>query len=201
MCMFPSDHPVWHASGSSLTVGLFFVTQNRLQTMTRVNPCHWSNQRYELACANFLCCIDSFTCSQIKFVSESRSGPGTGGEPLASQYAPECGRRDSWGQEKVAYFLGLQMRVLWRIGSRAGMDCHRRHRNSIGTPCADPMNSKSMSLTQRGDTYTGTLRLHDTHGVCAYMHFSLVSRILCLHFATVSCHNMYNCVIMVIIVW
>ena len=59
-------------------------------------------------------------------------------------------------------------------GLRAGMDCHRRYRNSIGTPCADPMNSKSMSLTQRGDTYTGPLRLHDTHGVCAYMHFSLV---------------------------
>jgi hypothetical protein len=52
-------------------------------------------------------------------------------------------------------------------GSRAGIDCHRRHRSSISTPCADLMNSKSISLTQRGDSYTGNLRLHDTLGVCS----------------------------------
>jgi hypothetical protein len=57
------------------------------------------------------------------------------------------------------------------FGSLAGMDCHSRHPDSIGTPCADPMNSKSMLLTQRGDSYTGTLRIHDTLGVCPYMHF------------------------------
>ncbi len=33
------------------------------------------------------------------------------------------------------------------------------------------MNSKSISLAQRGDSYTGTLRIHDTLGVCPYMHF------------------------------
>ncbi len=32
--------------------------------------------------------------------------------------------------------------------------------------CADPMNTKSMSLIQRGDSYTGTLRIHDTLGMC-----------------------------------
>ena len=53
------------------------------------------------------------------------------------------------------------------FGSWADIDCHRRHRSSIGTPCADPMNSKSMSLTQRGGMYTGNLRLHDTLGVCS----------------------------------
>ena len=78
--------------------------------------------------------------------------------------------------EKVAYILGLQVRLLWgRVWiagpTRAGMDIHRRHRSSLGTPCADPMNSKSMSLTQRGDTYTGTLRQHDTLGVCTYSSF------------------------------
>jgi hypothetical protein len=80
------------------------------------------------------------------------------------------------GRKKLPISLGFKCAYCGgEFGSRAGMDCHRRHRNSIGTPCADPMNSKSMSLTQRGDTYTGTLRLHDTHGLCAYMHFSLVS--------------------------
>ena len=76
------------------------------------------------------------------------------------------------GRKKLPISLGFKCAYCGgEFGSRAGMDCHRRHRNSIGTPCADPMNSKSMSLTQRGDTYTGTLHLHDTLGVCAYMHF------------------------------
>ncbi len=57
------------------------------------------------------------------------------------------------------------------FGSWAGMDTHRRHRSSLGTPCADPMNSKSMSLTQRGDSYTGTMRQHDALGVCTYSSF------------------------------
>ena len=49
----------------------------------------------------------------------------------------------------------------------------RRHRKSIVTPCANPMNSKSMSSprAQQGYTYTGALRQHDTLGVCSYMHF------------------------------
>jgi hypothetical protein len=74
------------------------------------------------------------------------------------------------------------------FGSRAGMDSHRRHRFSIGTPCADPMNSKSMSLTQRGDTYTGTLRLHDTLGVCDTMHCCPYSPQYREHFATRQSH-------------
>ncbi len=36
---------------SSLTLGPFFVIQNLNWAMTRVQPCHWSNQRYALACA------------------------------------------------------------------------------------------------------------------------------------------------------
>jgi len=67
------------------------------------------------------------------------------------------------GRKKLPISLGFKCAYCGgEFGSRAGMDCHRRHRTSIGTPCADPMNSQSMSLTQRGDTYTGTLRLHDT---------------------------------------
>ncbi len=51
--------------------------------------------------------------SQSEFVCKSQSGPWTDGKLEQSQHEPECGRRDSWWQEKVAYFLMLQMRVLW----------------------------------------------------------------------------------------
>ena len=50
------------------------------------------------------------------------------------------------------------------FGSRAGMDCHRRHNSSVGTPCADPMNSKSISFTGRADQSGGIPRQHDTLG-------------------------------------
>ena len=45
--------------------------------------------------------------------------------------------------------------------SKTGMDCHRRHPTSQGTPCADPENSKSLSFTGR------VLRQHDTLGATA----------------------------------
>ena len=47
------------------------------------------------------------------------------------------------------------------FGSRRAMDCHRRHATSIGTPCADPNSSKSLSVTGRADMSTGILRQHD----------------------------------------
>ena len=78
------------------------------------------------------------------------------------------------GRKKLPISLGFKCAYCGgEFGSRAGIDCHRRHRNSIGTPCADPMNSKSMSLTQRGDSYTGNLRLHDTLGVCTLFYHTM----------------------------
>ena len=65
------------------------------------------------------------------------------------------------------------------FGSRTGMDCHRRHRNSVGTPCADPMNSKSMSFTGRADQYGGILRRHDTLGVMYILSFVLQKILTC----------------------
>ena len=48
------------------------------------------------------------------------------------------------GRKKLPISLGFKCAYCGgEFGSRKGMDCHRRHRNSIGTPCADPMNSKS----------------------------------------------------------
>ena len=49
--------------------------------------------------------------------------------------------------------------------SRHAIDVHRRHSSAHGTPCADPRNHKSMSMTGRGDQAAGILRQHDTLGV------------------------------------
>jgi hypothetical protein len=51
--------------------------------------------------------------------------------------------------------------------SKTGMDCHRRHPTSLGTPCADPENSKSMSFTARANVASSILRQHDTLGATA----------------------------------
>ena len=125
----------------------------------------------------------------------------------------ECVRADGipGGRKKLPLALGFKCAYCGgEFGSRSGIDCHRRHRNSIGpgTPCADPMNSRSMSLTQRGDSYTGNLRLHDTLGVCTLVLPHHVQTLFC-HFATRtlwhhnSCNNVnkvnnvYNVVIIV----
>ncbi len=100
------------------------------------------------------------------------------------------------GRKKLPISLGFKCAYCGgKFGSRA--DSHSRHSNSIGTPCADSMNSKSISLTQRGDTYTGTLSLHDTLGVWALVLPHQVQTWFC-HFATrtlshqVSCNNVYK---------
>jgi hypothetical protein len=131
----------------------------------------------------FLCCVDSFACSRsfaccMQNCMQSdwpRIGTITACAGVRSGGIPG-------GRKKLPISLGFKCAYCGgEFGSRAGMDCHRRHRTSIGTPCADPMNSQSMSLTQRGDTYTGTLRLHDTLGVRAYMPFLVVQSIMSAH--------------------
>ena len=62
--------------------------------------------------------------------------------------------------------------------SRAGMAQHRRNRLYVGTPCADPSNSKSMSFTARGDHSAGILRQHDTLGVLPIPAFFLAQKML-----------------------
>ncbi len=68
---------------------LSFFCQNLNMAMTRVHVCHWSNQRYALACAYFLRCVDSIARSRSAIVWDSLSGPGTGCELERSQNAPE----------------------------------------------------------------------------------------------------------------
>lgn len=77
------------------------------------------------------------------------------------------GRGKPDGPKQLPLSLGFKCaHCSSEFGSRAGMDVHRRHSSSVGTPCADPTNSKSMSITGRGDrSFAGLLRQHDTLGV------------------------------------
>jgi hypothetical protein len=51
-----------------------------------------------------------------------------------------------------------------QFGLRRAMYCHRRHATSIGTPCADPNSSKSLSLldvqTYQLGSFANTMLLH-----------------------------------------
>jgi hypothetical protein len=91
-----------------------------------------------------------------------------------------AGRGKPEGRQQLPISLGFTCAHCGGdFGSRTGMDCHRRHRNSVGTPCADPMNSKSMSFTGRADQYGGILRRHDTLGVMYILSFVLQKILTC----------------------
>jgi len=129
-------------------------------------------------------------CTVLHAVEAPLSGTRHQGPGLSANWNNHTMRRSlsagggiPGGRKKLPLSLGFKCANCGgEFGSRAGMDCHRRHRNSIGTPCADPLNSKSMSLTQRGDSYTGNLRLHDTLGVCTF-DFPHQAQTLDCHFA------------------
>ena len=78
-----------------------------------------------------------------------------------------AGRGKPDGPKQVPLSLGFKcLHCSSEFGSRAGMDVHSRHSSSVGTPCADPRNSKSMSFTGRGDhSFAGILCQHDILGV------------------------------------
>ena len=78
-----------------------------------------------------------------------------------------AGRGKPEGRAQLPISLGFKcLECRGEFGSRVALDCHRRHINSTGTPCADPDNHKSMSFTERGGhSIAGVLREHDTLGV------------------------------------
>ena len=88
--------------------------------------------------------------------SHSGMRRGTGG-------GAERGKLD--GPKRLPISLGFKCaHCRSEFESRHAMDIHRRH-STVGTPCADPRNYKSMSFTERGDQSAGILRQHDTLGV------------------------------------
>ena len=61
------------------------------------------------------------------------------------------------------------------FASWPAMDCHRRHPNSVGTPCADPNNSKSTSFTAWASVSSSILRQHDTLGAAAISAYCIIN--------------------------
>ena len=83
-----------------------------------------------------------------------------------SQHASSAGRGKPDGPKWLPIALGFKcVHCRNEFDSRHAIDCHRRHSESVGTPCADPRNHKSMSMTERGDQAAGIHRQHDTLGV------------------------------------
>lgn len=90
-------------------------------------------------------------CSKLKATHSMRRGAGRG--------KPD-------GPKRLPIALGFKcVHCRNEFDSRHAIDCHRRHSGPVGTPCADPRNHKSMSMTERGDQAAGILRQHDTLGV------------------------------------
>ena len=90
-------------------------------------------------------------CSKLKATHSMRRGAGRG--------KPD-------GPKRLPIALGFKcVHCRNEFDSRHAIDIHRRHSSSFGTPCADPSNHKSMSMTERGDQAAGILRQHDTLGV------------------------------------
>ena len=90
-------------------------------------------------------------CSQFKAIHSMRRGAGRG--------KPD-------GPKRLPIALGFKcVHCGHEFDSQHAIDVHRRHSTSVGTPCADPRNHKSMSVTCRGDQAAGILRQHDTLGV------------------------------------
>ena len=77
-----------------------------------------------------------------------------------------AGRGKPDGPKRLPIALGFKcVECRGEFDSRHAIDVHRRHIASVGTPCADPRNHKSMSMTERDDQAAGILRQHDTLGV------------------------------------
>ena len=90
-------------------------------------------------------------CRKLKAIHSMRRGAGRG--------KPD-------GPKRLPIALGFKcVEFRGEFDSRHAIDVHRRHIASVGTPCADPRNHKSMSMTERGDQAAEILRQHDTLGV------------------------------------
>ena len=85
--------------------------------------------------------------------------------------------QDSLPVKNAPHALGFRCaHCTSEFDTRRAMDCHRRKQSSIGTGCADPSNSKSVSFTGRASISSSIVREHDfqgaqpTHTVIVYVN-------------------------------
>jgi hypothetical protein len=111
-------------------------------------------------------------CVQLKAIHSMRRG---------------AGRGKPGGPIRLPLALGFKcVNCRNEFESRHAIDVHRRHPLLVGTPCADPKNHKSMSMTDRVDQAVGILRHHDTLGVLCCPPLMFVLLITCSHANTTS---------------
>ncbi len=82
------------------------------------------------------------------------------------------------------------------FGSRVAMACYRRHPTSIGTPCEDPKNAKSISYTGRASALSSIDREHDTlatPNIFKCMDLCMIVCIFCSWNNVYNFHNIHNC--------
>ena len=77
-----------------------------------------------------------------------------------------AGQDDSLRVKNAPQGLGFRCaHCTCEFATRRAIDCHRRMKYSLGTGCADPSNSKSVSFTGRASHSSSILREHDVLGV------------------------------------
>jgi hypothetical protein len=148
--------------------------------------CQWSIDRHARGCAY------SFCLFVLCLVSVLEQGEYCASESLAENWCNlqlnaihsmrrGAGQRKPEGRTQLTISLGFKcLKCRGEFGSRVALDCHRRHINSTGTPCADPENHKSMSFTERGGhSIAGVLREHDTLGVLPVPALYLLKMLFC----------------------
>jgi hypothetical protein len=89
-------------------------------------------------------------CSQLKAIHSMRRGAGRG--------KPDDPKR-------LPIALGFKcVHCQEEFDSRNAIEVHHRQIMSVGTPCADHRNHKSMSMIDRVDQAAGIFRQHDARG-------------------------------------
>jgi hypothetical protein len=90
-------------------------------------------------------------CSQLKAIHSMCRGAGRG--------KPD-------GPKRLPIALGFKcVNCRNEFESQHAINVHHRHPLLVGTPCTDPRNHKSMSMTDRVDQGVGILRQNDVLGV------------------------------------
>ncbi len=146
---------------------------SRCMHIHAIDPCQWADpsvamHRDRFVHILFVLCLVS--------VSEQLASIGPTAENCSKLNAIHSMRRDA-GRGKPDAPKQLPLSLGFKCAhcgsefeSRAGMAQHGRNSSFVGTPCADPRNSKSMSFTAphrsaRGDHSAGILCQHNSLGV------------------------------------
>ena len=128
-----------------------------------------------------------------------RNLPGPGRLLPCFQVMQLAGQDDSLRVRNVPQALGFRCaHCTGEFATRQAMGCHRRTKFSLGTGCADPSNSKSVSFTGRARFSSSIVREHDflgahpNHTEAVYVHRQLLSMYIDTHSIVSHRHKTQN---------